>query len=57
MTCTIYLTKQQTSPPEKFLGIIYKFEEEEWGKIFSDPFKITKNSTVQWFQSRFIIQF
>ena len=30
----------------------YKFEDEEWGKIFSDPFKITKDSTVQWFQSR-----
>ena len=30
----------------------YKFEEDEWGKIFSDPFKITKDSTVQWFQSR-----
>ena len=29
----------------------YKFEDEEWGKIFSDPFKITKDSTVQWFQS------
>ena len=30
----------------------YKFEEDKWGKIFSDPFKITKDSTVQWFQSR-----
>ena len=30
----------------------YKFEDEEWGKIFSDPFKITKDSTDQWFQSR-----
>ena len=30
----------------------YKFEKDEWGKIFSDSFKITKDSTVQWFQSR-----
>ena len=30
----------------------YKFEEDEWGEIFSGPFKITKDSTVQWFQSR-----
>ena len=30
----------------------YKFEDEEWGKMFSDPFKITKVSIVQWFQSR-----
>ena len=30
----------------------YKFEEDEFGKIFSDPFKITKDSTVQWFQCR-----
>ena len=30
----------------------YKFEEDEWGKIFSYQFKNTKDSTVQWFQSR-----
>ena len=30
----------------------YKFEEDEWGEISSGPFKITKDSTVQWFQSR-----
>ena len=30
----------------------YKFEEDEWGEIFSDPFKITKDSTVQWFPNR-----
>ena len=29
----------------------YKFEDE-WGKIFSNPFKINKDSTVQWCQSR-----
>ena len=26
----------------------YKFEEDEWGKIFSDPFKINKGSKVQY---------
>ena len=29
-----------------------KYEEDKRGKIFSSPFKITKDSTVQWFQSR-----
>ena len=30
----------------------YKFEEDEWGKIISGLFKITKDSTILWFQSR-----
>ena len=39
----------------------YKLKKDEWGKIFSEPFKNTKDSTVQrfnrcplsYFQSRF----
>ena len=54
-TRTIYnlLNKATDIPAGKSLGIKkYKFEEEEeWGKLFSYPFKITKDSSVQWFQS------
>ena len=30
----------------------YRFDENEWKIIYTEPFKITKNSTVQWFQTR-----
>ena len=30
----------------------YKFEDNEWKKIYIEPFKITKDSTIQWFQTR-----
>ena len=28
----------------------YRFYENEWKIIYTEPFKITKDSTVQWFQ-------
>ena len=47
------LNKTTDIPPGKISWTKnYKFEEDEWGKIFSGQFKITKDSTVQWFQSR-----
>ena len=30
----------------------YRFDENEWKIIYTEPFKITKDSTVQWFQTR-----
>ena len=30
----------------------YKFEDNEWKNIYREPFKITKDSTIQWFQTR-----
>ena len=30
----------------------YKFEDNEWKKISIEPFKITKDSTILWFQTR-----
>lgn len=33
-------------------GKKYNFDEEEWKKIFREPFIITKDYTIQWFQTR-----
>ena len=30
----------------------YRFEINEWKIIYTEPFKLTKDSTVQWFQTR-----
>ena len=30
----------------------YRFYESEWKIIYTEPFKVTKDSTVQWFQTR-----
>ena len=45
------LPNKTTDIPGGKISWIKKIEEDEFRKVFSDPFKIIKDSTVQWFQS------
>ena len=32
----------------------YDFDKNEWKRIFNEPFRITRDTTMQWFQTRII---
>ena len=47
------LNKNNDTPSGKISwNKAYKFDDNERKKIYIEPFKITKDSTVQWFETR-----